>query len=152
MSLTLVAAPGFTEIPDANFNAGNPLSDSDLKNLNAAAKFAAVRGEQFWGFYKHGETVAVPTSPADGYVYSRSELIYVASFFNTGSYGGALAGTQVAPVPGATSQPGTVLQFGCFVDPGTGVVSCAVAYFNGSTQHNTTDGIVVVTTIALRQR
>jgi len=44
-------------------------------------KFAAVRTEEFWGYYKNGETVALPVSPADGYAYAREELRYVWSIF-----------------------------------------------------------------------
>ena len=76
MSLSLGTQPGFTEIADSTFDAGNAASDSALKAVNAAAKFGVVRNEQFYGYYANGETVALPVSPADGYAYSRSELRY----------------------------------------------------------------------------
>ena len=85
MSLTLTAQPGFTELPDNDFDAGAPASDSNMKALNAAAKFGVVRNEQFYGYYANGETVVLPVSPADGYAYSRQELLYSWSVYWTGS-------------------------------------------------------------------
>src|SRR5258708_4541263 len=108
-SLTLSAQPGFTEIPDSAFNAGNAVSQATAQQLNADAKYAAVRNEQFWGFYKNGETVALPTSPADGYNYVRAELTYDWSLYSTAGPGaGALNGTQTEPTPAATGGGGTV--------------------------------------------
>jgi len=149
--LTLAAIPGFTELPDASFAAGATASDADMKSLNADAKFAVVRNEQFWGFYKHGETVALPVSPADGYEYARNELLYSWSFYWSGSAPGALNGTHGTPARGATSGGGTLLEFGALVDPATGAVTCNVDYFSG-TQHNSNDGILLVITHAQRAR
>lgn len=152
MSLTLSAQPGFTDIADATFNTGAAITAANVKALNADAKFGAVRNEQFWGYYKHGETVALPTSPADGYVYSRAELFYTFTLFWTGAPPGtALNGTQTTPTRGSTSGGGTLLQMGFDVDNATGVVSCEVDYFSG-TQHNTSDGILKVTVHAQRDR
>jgi len=39
----------------------------DFKALNAAAKSAGGADGGVWGYYKNGETVALPVSPADGY-------------------------------------------------------------------------------------
>jgi hypothetical protein len=150
-SLTLASQPGFTAISNSNFDAGNVASDSDMKALNGDAQFAAVRNEQFWGFYKHGETVQLPTSTADGYVYTRAELVYVWSLYWSGSAPGALNGTQSAPARGATSGDGTVLQMGFQVDPATGLVACDVSYFK-TAQTNTHDGILMVTVHAQRNR
>jgi hypothetical protein len=151
MSLTLSSIPGFTEISDNVFNAGAAASDVSLKALNGAAKFGVVRNEIFQGYYRDGETVALPTSPADGYVYSRTELVYEYSIYWTGAATGACNGTQTAPPRGATSGAGTFLQMGFDVDATTGVVSCNVSYFSG-TQHDTHDGILKVTTHAQRLR
>lgn len=127
-TLLLSSQPGFTEVPDQSLDAGNPVSSAVLKALNAAAKFAAVRTEQFWGYYKHGETIALPISPADGYAYAREELRYTWSVFWTGSPpGSALLGTQAAPSRGATSGEGTVLSMGFNVDQETGLVECLVS-------------------------
>lgn len=151
MSLTLSAQPGFTDLADSVFDNGNTISAADLKSLNADAKFAAVRNEQFWGFYRNGETVATPVSPADGYVYSRAELVYTWSVYWTGAATGALNGTQSTPGRGATSGGGTLLQMGFEVDQATGAVSCNVSYFDGH-QHDTNDGILMVMVHAQRDR
>ena len=151
MSLSLAAVPGFTELPDSDFNAGATASDANMKALNAAAKFGVVRGEQFWGYYRHGETVELPTSAADGYVYARSELYYIAIPYWSGSATAALNGTQSPPARGATTGPGTLLQFGYDVNQANGNVTCLASYYKTS-QTDTNDGILMVMTLALRQR
>lgn len=154
MSLTLSSQPGFSDVPDSALNAGVAVSSETFKAISAAAKFGAVRNEQFWGYYKHGETVELPTSPADGYLYQRSELRYVWSWYWTGAApGGALGGTQSAPGRGATSGQGHLLQFGGKVDQATGVVELDVSYHkDGGSQTDTHDGIVMVVTHAQRSR
>ena len=151
MSLTLGSQPGFTEIPDSTFSAGNPVSDSVMKQLNADSKFAAVRNEQFFGFYRDGETVALPVSPADAYPYTRSELCYSWSVYWSGSALAALNGTQTAPTRGATTGQGQLLQFGYNIDQTSGVVSCTASYYKTS-QTDTADGILLVITHAQRAR
>lgn len=153
-TLTLSSQPGFAEVPDSAFDAGNAASAANLKALNAAAKFAAVRTEEFWGFYKHGETVQLPVSPADGYVYARDELRYTWSIYWTGAPpGGALNGTQGTPTRGSTSGGGHVLQMGFLVNQATGGVTCEVDYHvKDGAQTNTTDGILLVTVHAKRAR
>lgn len=153
-TLILSSQPGFSEVPDSAFDAGNPATAANMKSLNAAAKFAAVRAEEFWGFYKHGETVVLPISAADGYAYAREELRYTWSIYWTGSAPGTpLAGTQVVPTRGATGGPGHLLQMGFIVDQATGLVTCTVSYHkDGGAQTDTTDGILVVVTHGKRQR
>ena len=151
MSLTLLVAPGFTEVPDANFASGATASDADLKALNADAKFAEVRNEQFWGFYKNGDTVALPVSAADGYHYTRSELLYSYSWWWTGSCPSVCGGTQVAPTKGATSGNGTLLQMWADINQATGVVTTQASYFKSS-QTDTGDGVLLVIVHALRVR
>ena len=151
MSLTLSTQPGFAEIPDSTFAAGNAASSSAMTALNENAKFAAVRNEQFYGYYANGETVVLPVSPADGYAYSRGELRYSFSWYWSGSATGACAGTETAPPRGATSGSGQVLQFGANVDQGTGAVTTNVSYWKSSEQ-DTNDGILLVITHAQRSR
>jgi hypothetical protein len=153
-TLTLASQPGFSEVPDSAFDAGNAASAANLKSLNAAAKFAAVRTEEFWGFYKNGEIVQLPVSPADGYTYSREELRYTWSVFWTGAPpSGALNGTQSTPTRGATSGSGQILQMGFLVDQSSGAVSCDVDYYvHEGSQNNSNDGILLVTTHAKRSR
>jgi hypothetical protein len=153
MSLTLTGQPGFTEIADSSFASGAPVSDSVMTALNAAAKFAAVRNEQFWGYYKSGETVALPVSPADGYAYSRAELLYVWSIFATGAPLVALNGTQTPPVNGTNTGPGNLLAVTGNVDQATGLVTTMTAYYvAGGAQTNTSDGVLCVVTMAQRNR
>lgn len=152
MSLTLSAQPGFTELADALFDTGATPSDATLKAANSNSKFAAVRNEQFWGFYEHGDTVLLPVSPADGYEYSREELVYSWSIYSSAPPTGAFtAGQQATPTAGANSGAGTLLGVNANVDQTTGVVSLTVAYWNGS-QTNTTDGILMVIAHAQRSR
>jgi hypothetical protein len=153
MTLVLAKEPGFTDIADTAFDPGQAATDTDLKALNDNAKFAAVRSEEFWGYYQHGETVALPVSLADGYQYAREELLYAWAVVWTGAGPGNLNGTQEAPTPGATSGAGVVLQMGFSVNQGTGEVSCVVSYWKDSVgQSNTNDGILLVHTFAKRAR
>lgn len=150
MSLSLGSQPGFTELPDATFDAGNPVTSAALKSLNADAKFGVVRNEQFWGYYCNGETVALPVSPVDGYQYSRAELLYSWSVAWTGSAPSACNGVHVLST-GATTGQGEILEMGFGVDQSTGLVSTNVHYFKSS-QINTHDGIVMVIVHAQRAR
>jgi hypothetical protein len=151
MSLTLTTQPGFTEIADATFAAGNPVTDSAMIALNDAAKFAVVRNEQFYGYYASGDTVVLPVSPADGYAYSRAELLYSWSLYATYPPLGPCAGRMTPPPMGSTSGQGTLLYWSGGVDPATGLVSLNTAYYKSS-QQNTGDGILFVVTQAQRQR
>ena len=49
-----------TDVDPALFDTGATPSDATLKAALDNGKFAAVRNEQFWGYYKNGETVALP--------------------------------------------------------------------------------------------
>jgi hypothetical protein len=151
MSLTLSAQPGFTEIADATFNVGNPVTDSAMKSLNESAKFAVVRNEQFYGYYRSRETVVLPVSPSDGYAYSRAECLYTWSWYSTTSAPSPCQGMMTAPIAGPTTGSGTVLSAAAYVDQATGNVTCQVAYWKSS-QQNTADGILLVVTHAQRQR
>lgn len=151
MSLTLSAQPGFTEIPDTTFAAGNAASSSAMTALNDDAKFAAVRNEQFYGYYRNGETVVLPVSPADGYEYSMSELRFSHSWYWTGSATGPCDGTETPPPRGATSGSGLILQLGADVNQQTGLVTTNVSYYKTGEQ-DTNDGILMVITHAQRNR
>jgi hypothetical protein len=151
VSLTLGTQPGFTEIPDSSFNGGVAASDAVLKELNADSKFAAVRNEQFFGYYRNGETVALPVSPADGYAYSLAELRFSHSWYWTGSATGACNGTQTPPPQGATTGAGTMLQMGADVNQTSGLVTTKVSYYK-SQQTDTNDGILLVIIHAQRSR
>lgn len=151
MSLSLGSEPGFTDLPDSTFNTGNPITQTMLESMSSNAEFAAVRNEQFWGYYRNGETVELPTSPSDGYNYSRDELVYSWSIYWTGSAPNPLNGTQSPPVGGATSGQGTLLQMQYNVNQSTGLVACTTSYYKTSEQ-DTNDGILMVITHAQRSR
>lgn len=151
MSLTLSSQPGFTAIPAASFNNGQTPTAALLQALLADVNFGAVRNEQFYGYYCNGETVVLPVSPADGYQYSRDELLYTASRYWSGSATGACAGTLTPPPCGATTGQGVPLQWQDNVDQATGLVRCYTAYWKTS-QQDTNDGILLVVTHAQRSR
>lgn len=152
MSLTLTGGPAsVAEVPDPDLDSGETLTQAILQAINGDVCFAAVVVEDFWGFYRHGETVVLPVSAADGYNYSRGELLYAWEIFAAGAAPGALNGTQTPPTPGANSGAGQILQMGFNIDQGSGVVSCAVSYYvSGGAQTNTTDGILRIHTLARR--
>ena len=154
MTLVLTSQPGFAEVPDSALDAGQPLTAANIKAINKNAAFGAVRDEDFRGFYKHGETVTLPVSPADGYEYAREELRYAFDIFWTGMPPGSeLNGTQQVPSRGVTGGPGCLLEFGFFIDQATGAITCDVHYYQpGGAQTDTHDGILLVTTHAKRQR
>jgi hypothetical protein len=151
--LLLAVQPGFVDEGDASFDAGASASAAAFKRVNANAKYAAVLGETFYGYYRNGETVGLPISPADGYQYSREELRYSWSRVWSGSAPVELNGCLVLPpaAKGATSGEGQVLQWGDHVDQVTGLVACQTDYFKTSHQVRQ-DGIVLVITHALRNR
>lgn len=151
MSLSLGEQPGFTAVPANTFDADTPVVDSLFKQMSENAQFAAVRNEQFYGYYANGETVVLPVSPVDGYQYSRAELLYSWSVFWTGSAIGGTEGQMAAPPKGPTSGDGQLLQFGANVDQASGLVSCGASYWKSSEQ-DTNDGILLVITHAQRSR
>lgn len=155
MNLTLTQQPSFSQVANTGLVTGATLAAADIQAINEDAKFAAVRTEEFYGYYKNGETVALPVSPADGYQYSRTELAYEASLYWTGSSPYGLNGLIIAPYRGPTSAGGQAIKIGYGVDQATGAVSCAASYAKDgllTVETDTTDGIVMVTTIARRMR
>ncbi|HEV2233685.1 MAG TPA: hypothetical protein VGV68_09820, partial [Terriglobia bacterium] len=67
--LLLATIPGFVDLPDATIAADQPLTDYSITKISNNAKFATVRPETFYGWYKNGEVVQIPTSKVDGYIY-----------------------------------------------------------------------------------
>lgn len=150
-SLTLTSAPTFTEVADDELDPGFVLTQAVMQAINEAVNWAAVSVEDFWGYYKDGEAVVLPVSPADGYTYSREELVYTWEIYDTRPATGALNGTQSAPSTGAASGAGSILQMGFNVDQTTGDVTCKVDYYQQSAaETDTNDGILLVHTLARR--
>jgi hypothetical protein len=89
--------------------------------------------------YVNGDTVPLPVSSIDGYQYSYAELNMVPLVKYTGS-----------PTHSGPSGPGRIRELGPFgIDPSTGVLSCAVTYYDSSS-HATTDGCCDVAVFAQR--
>lgn len=169
MNLTLTKPSTFSQVAQSTLVTGGALSAASIQGINENAKFAAVRNEEFYGFYSNGTTVVLPVSPADGYQYARDELSYEASLYWSGgtsklpwnATGGntgpavIVAGQTTPPFRGATSGSGQVIDVAYSVNQATGVVTTAVTYAKDGTLSNltvTTDGILYVVTIARRLR
>ena len=156
--LTLATIPGFVDLPDSNLAADQPVTDYTLTKISNNAKFAALRPETFYGWYKNGELVALPTSPADGYHYTRSELEYeVAAFCSRApASGAATSGAAAKPaMSSANSGGGNLYWMDLWVaeknEANPGLVHCNVSYYvQGGAETITNDGFVKVRTIATR--
>ena len=156
--LTWATVPGAADLPDANLAADQPVTDYALTKVSNNAKFAAVRPETFYGWYRNGETAVLPTSPVDGYNYTRAELEYDVAASST------RAPASGAPTNGALTKPGIAsgnsgagnLYWTDFWveeknEASPGLVHCRVSYFvEGGAETITNDGFVKVRTIATR--
>jgi hypothetical protein len=145
MAITLAQIPGFADVADSNFVAGQYAIGINFQRTVDNAKFGVVRPEVFVNRYINGDTVQLPTSPVDGYTYSREELTYVYHYALTG-------GTSTAN-NGAPTAAGAIRYMAPYVNQLTGAVTTAVEYLvaNGSGPTVTTDGTIEVFTIATRR-
>ena len=155
--LTFQTIPGFVDLPDSALAADQPVTDYSLVKISNNAKFAAVRPETFYGWYRDGEVVQIPVSRVDGYVYSRSELEYeVAAWCSRSPDGGAATnGAPTKPArASANDGPGSLFLMDFWVEeenePNPGRVHCEVHYWNNGTEVVTNGGFVKVRTIATR--
>src|SRR5690348_2138455 len=150
--LTFASIPGFFDIADTVIAAGQPLTDDAIQKISDNAKAAAVRNERIYmGFYKHGDTIGLPTSPVDGYAYQRAEVQYDwVRYSSRAPGGGFVSGQAAAPTP-SSSQPAAIYDLGAWdIDDSTGLVSLHTSYWNGSTETSTHDGIVKVYAVCQR--
>jgi hypothetical protein len=78
-------APGFAALPITALVPGAPLTFGSALKL-AKNAITASRSVEVFGPATHvqGDTIPLPTSPIDGYTYSRSELMYIWQFRTTG--------------------------------------------------------------------
>ena len=157
MSLVYIHGPySVTEEDLANFNAGNIPTQAQLQQVLSIAMGAAVRSENFnGGWYRNGDTVPVPTSPVDGYVYSRAELLYSLMGLCTMPPGGGFVVGQTAfPGTSARGGAGQLLSLqGWYVDQATGVVTLNTHYFvTGGAETPTADGVVQIMIHGIRNR
>lgn len=143
--ITLARVPGFADLPDNLLEAEDFAIGLHLQRLLSNVKFGMVRPEFFLATYIHGQTVELPTSPVDGYQYTREELHYLWSYAWTG--GTADGGS---PVTGK----GSIWYFGAKVDQTTGEVFSYIKYKESERKAGdfTNDGILAVVTIGIRQR
>jgi hypothetical protein len=154
--LTWSTVPGAVDIPDANLAADQPVTDYSLEKISNNAKFAAVRPETFYGWYKHGETVLIPTSPVDGYVYTREQLEYEVAAWCSRAPAGATNGMATKPDRASgNSGAGNLYWMDFWVEEkneaNPGMVHCFVSYYvQGGAETITNDGFVKVRTIATR--
>jgi len=154
--LTWAMVPGAVDIPDSNLAADQPVTDYSLEKISNNAKFAAVRPETFYGWYKHGETVLIPTSPVDGYVYTREQLEYEVAAWCSRAPAGATNGTMTKPDRASgNSGAGNLYWMDFWVEEkneaNPGMVHCFVSYYvQGGAETITNDGFVKVRTIATR--
>jgi hypothetical protein len=95
--MTLPAvADDFAEISLQTFAPGQTLRASTMKQLSHNVREAAASPELFGPTeYSDGDLVTLPTSPIDGYEYSRDELMYVWDWKTTGPQGDAYRLVQV---------------------------------------------------------
>jgi hypothetical protein len=127
--LTMASIPGFFDIQDTAIAGGQPLTDDSIQKISHNAKFGAVRCELIYmGFFQAGNTVGTPTSPVDGYTYSRSEVMYIPILASSRSPAAGFTPGQSAFPSLATSDAGTgsliICPYQLDINDSTGVVTC----------------------------
>jgi len=141
--LTLQSSPGFTDVQDSALVANAYAYGFKLAQISDNAAFGMCGLEVFVGDYKHGDTVLLPVSATDGYVYQRSELLYVWTVLNS-----------VSPQSGWISAVDSLWFTNWNVDQTTGVVFSEEWYRRSGNHANptkTNDGTLRVFTIAQRR-
>src|SRR5581483_10736860 len=143
MGLKLSSPPGFADLADSVLASTKPALGIDLAKIYETSAFGMVRTEVFSGIYTNGDTVPLPVSPHDGYAYSRDELLYFWTIYNS-------ANIQTGWISGADS----LFYAAWLVDQTTGEVFCD-EWYRRSGNHaditHTNDGILQVWTVAQRQ-
>lgn len=134
--LTFSSIPGFFDLADSVIVGGQPLTDDSILKISHNAKFAAVRVEIFYmGFFTGGNTVPTPTSPVDGYVYSRAECAYFPIFASSRQPAAGFVPGQATFPALAASDLGTgnlvSVPYQLDINDTTGQLTCQV-YFSGN--------------------
>lgn len=138
----LSTVPGFSDVPEAAFEAEKLALGIQIAKISDNAAFGMVRCEVFSAHYHDADTVILPTSVVDGYNYSREELTYVWAISNTFNAGS-----------GWLSGPDSLWYAAWKVDQITGLVSCEEWYRRSGDHINSnrsTDGDLMVFTLAQR--
>lgn len=138
--------PGFADVKDTNFAAESYAVGFNFQRVLENAKLGVVRPEMFVGSYIHGDTVALPVSPMDGYTYQRDELCYL--------WNVVLSGSTAANSGSTPSASGALRFVGQLVDADSGKVYSYMNYQTGDGSSNTTtnDGTLEVYTLAMRRK
>jgi hypothetical protein len=143
-SLHLQNIPGFSDLPSTALAADQPAFGLHVEQISDNAAFGMVALEVFQGFYVHGDTVPLPVSGVDGYIYSRSECLYLwAVAYSTNPQSNWITG------------PDSLWFCNWDVDQTTGDVFSEEWYRrsgNHMNQQKSNDGILQVWTIAQRRR
>jgi hypothetical protein len=112
--LTIAVQPGFSDLADSAIAGGQPLTDSNIQAISHNAKFGVVRCEFIYmGFFTSGNTVGTPTSPVDGYTYSRAECQYIAVVYSSRKPAAGFTPGQAAPPALANSVDGSGALLDC---------------------------------------
>jgi hypothetical protein len=141
--LTWSSIPGAFDIADSAIAGGQPLTDDAISKISHNAKFGAVRCEIIYmGFYTAGNTVPTPTSPVDGYAYSRPEVMYIPVFASSRSPAAGFTPGQAAFPTLATTDPGTgsliICPYQLDINDTTGVVTCQIYWSNSGAENQGT--------------
>lgn len=142
--ITFPYAPGFADVPDSALAAEQYAMGVHLGRIVENAAMGMVRPEVFVTKQINGDTVPLPVSPVDGYVYSRNELIYMWGIHNL-----------VNPKTGVVSDDWLNFWFGqWFVNQDTGKVTIEKWESRNDAAHKTqtNDGELFVYTIAQRRK
>jgi hypothetical protein len=125
----------FKEVNPTNLLPGSTLPFTTMKQINDNIRESVVAVEVFGPTnYTNGQTVAIPTSLVDGYVYQRSELFYIAT------WAAFAATTEVRIIVGEG-----------FVNLSSGLVTCTLFEMaSGGSGVSEPDGILSVTTVGIR--
>jgi len=118
----LLAKPASTwlDIPDADFSTDAPLDQAMAQALNRDAKLAVLNSEIInMGECWNGVTIPQPVSPADGYVYSYSQVKFAFSWRWT-----TLNSAFTLP----DKSLGQLGPMQCSINPTTGAVTVVINY------------------------
>jgi hypothetical protein len=132
-------------VPPTTNPPGSYVTDDVMLQMSYTAKMGAVRTEFFnGGYYIGGNKVSLPTSPVDGYRYSKNEIGYAWSFvssspvlFNNANVGQGefTGGTKYFPWLNVTNgETLLVVPYVIFIDQ-DGNVTCQV-YTNSGQQND----------------